>query len=39
MILKLGMKYEGCARQSVMKSGKFMDVEIYAILRDEYIRS
>ena len=39
VILKLGMKYEGCARQSVMKSGKFMDVEIYAILRDEYIRS
>lgn len=39
VILKLGMKYEGCARQSVVKSGNFVDVEVYAVLRDEYTRS
>jgi RimJ/RimL family protein N-acetyltransferase len=36
ILLKLGMRYEGCARQSVLKRGKFMDVHLYAILREEY---
>jgi [ribosomal protein S5]-alanine N-acetyltransferase len=36
VLLKLGMRYEGCARQSVLKWGKFMDVHLYAILREEY---
>ena len=36
ILLKLGMRYEGCARQSVVKWGKPMDVHIYAILREEY---
>ena len=39
VLLKLGMRHEGCARQSVLKWGKFMDVEIYAILREEYTPS
>jgi ribosomal-protein-alanine N-acetyltransferase len=36
ILLKLGMHYEGCARQSVVKWGKPTDVHIYAILREEY---
>lgn len=36
ILLKLGMEYEGCARQSVVKWGKPTDVHIYAILREEY---
>lgn len=39
ILLKLGMQYEGCARQSVVKWGKPTDVHIYAILREEYRRS
>jgi len=39
ILLKLGMRYEGCARQSVVKWGKPMDVHIYAILREEYADS
>jgi ribosomal-protein-alanine N-acetyltransferase len=38
ILLKLGMRYEGCARQSVLKWGKPMDVHIYAILREEHGR-
>jgi RimJ/RimL family protein N-acetyltransferase len=38
ILLKLGMQYEGCARQSVVKWGKPADVHIYAILRDEHTR-
>src|SRR5262249_19769776 len=34
ILLKLGMQYEGCARQSVVKWGKPTDVHIYAILRE-----
>ncbi|HKW17906.1 MAG TPA: GNAT family protein [Terriglobales bacterium] len=36
VLLKLGMQYEGCARQSAVKSGKSIDVHVYAILREEY---
>jgi RimJ/RimL family protein N-acetyltransferase len=36
VLLKLGMKYEGCAQQSVIKWGKFIDVHIYALLRHQY---
>ncbi|HZQ18981.1 MAG TPA: GNAT family protein [Terriglobales bacterium] len=39
VLLKLGMRYEGCARQSVVKSGKSIDVHVYAILREEYAGS
>jgi RimJ/RimL family protein N-acetyltransferase len=36
VLLKLGMQYEGCARQSVLKWDKFLDVHLYAILQEEY---
>jgi [ribosomal protein S5]-alanine N-acetyltransferase len=39
ILLKLRMRYEGCARQSVVKWGKPMDVHIYAILREEHADS
>jgi RimJ/RimL family protein N-acetyltransferase len=35
VLRKLGMKYEGCMRQHVLKSGQFIDLELYAILREE----
>jgi RimJ/RimL family protein N-acetyltransferase len=34
---KLGMQHEGTARQFVRKGGRFEDVEIYAILRENYL--
>lgn len=33
---KIGMKYEGCARQHVKKWGVFEDLKWYAILKSEY---
>src|SRR5581483_2473977 len=39
VLLKLGMRHEGCARESVVKWGRFVDVQIYSILRDEHVRS
>jgi len=35
---KLGMRYEGCARGHVQKWGKFLDVENYALLAEDYQR-
>lgn len=37
VLQKIGMKYEGCSRQNVLKWGEFMDVEVYAILRQDWI--
>jgi len=34
---KLGMRHEGCLRQHILKWGKFIDLELYAILRQEFI--
>jgi RimJ/RimL family protein N-acetyltransferase len=36
---KLGMQYEGCQRQHVLKWGVFEDMKTYGILRSEYRRS
>jgi ribosomal-protein-alanine N-acetyltransferase len=36
VLRKLGMRHEGCMRQHVSKWGKFIDVELYSILRDEW---
>lgn len=33
---KIGMKYEGRLRQHMKKWGKFKDLKIYSILKDEY---
>jgi RimJ/RimL family protein N-acetyltransferase len=35
VLRKIGMKHEGCARQAILKWGNFLDLEMYAILRDE----
>lgn len=35
---KLGMQHEGCAREHVEKWGKFLDVENYALLAEDYRR-
>jgi len=35
---KLGMQDEGCAREHVEKWGKFLDVENYALLAEDYWR-
>jgi ribosomal-protein-alanine N-acetyltransferase len=34
---KIGMRHEGCKRQAILKWGKFVDVEMYSILRDEML--
>jgi ribosomal-protein-alanine N-acetyltransferase len=36
VLLKVGMKYEGCMRQNLLKWGEFVDVEVYSILRQEF---
>jgi RimJ/RimL family protein N-acetyltransferase len=36
VLKKIGMKYEGCMRQHVLKWGEFVDLELYAILREEW---
>ena len=33
---KIGMRHEGCIRQGVLKSGKFIDLEMYSILREDH---
>jgi [ribosomal protein S5]-alanine N-acetyltransferase len=33
---KIGMRHEGSVRQGVMKSGKFIDLEMYSILREDH---
>jgi len=35
VLRKIGMKHEGCARQAILKWDKFIDLEMYAILREE----
>ena len=32
---KCGMKYEGCMRQKLYNKGRYVDVNLYAILREE----
>jgi ribosomal-protein-alanine N-acetyltransferase len=34
---KIGMKHEGCLRQHFKKWGNFVDLELYGILKSEYI--
>ncbi|RCK74132.1 MAG: acetyltransferase, GNAT family [Anaerolineae bacterium] len=34
---KLGMAYEGTLHQSILRFGKFEDVDLYSILREEYM--
>lgn len=35
---KIGMQYEGCLRQSVLKWGAYMDVCMYSLLRTDWQR-
>jgi len=36
VLLKLGMGYEGCLREHYSKWGKFLDSELYGLLRSEW---
>ena len=36
VLKKIGMKYEGRMRQHVLKWGAFVDLELYAILREDW---
>jgi RimJ/RimL family protein N-acetyltransferase len=36
VLKKIGMKYEGCMRQHVLKWGQFVDLELYSILCQEW---
>ncbi|NER93104.1 MAG: GNAT family N-acetyltransferase [Symploca sp. SIO1B1] len=33
---KIGMSYEGCRRQHILKWGKFEDLELYGILQSDW---
>ena len=35
VLAKIGMTYEGCLRQQVIKAGEFQDLETYGVLRSE----
>ena len=36
VLKKIGMKYEGCMRQHVLKWGEYVDLEMYGMLREEW---
>ena len=36
ILVKLGMRHEGCLRQHICKWGEFLDLECYGILRHEW---
>jgi RimJ/RimL family protein N-acetyltransferase len=36
ILRKIGMKHEGCMRQHVLKWGEYVDLEMYAILLEEW---
>ena len=38
VLQKVGMRREGCLRQSIKKWGVFEDVEVYSILRSEFYK-
>jgi RimJ/RimL family protein N-acetyltransferase len=38
VMLKIGMKHEGCRRRHVLKWGQFEDIELYGILREEWAK-
>ena len=35
---KCGMQHEGCLRGRLMNKGRYVDVDLYAILREDYVR-
>lgn len=37
VLRKLGMRHEGCQREHVHKFGQFLDLELYGILRQEWL--
>jgi [ribosomal protein S5]-alanine N-acetyltransferase len=39
VIQKIGMRHEGCFRQHVQKWNKFIDIENYGILAEEFVSS
>jgi [ribosomal protein S5]-alanine N-acetyltransferase len=39
VLRKIGMRYEGCMRQAVIKRDRFIDLERYAILRGDYFEA
>ena len=36
VLAKIGMKYEGCMRQNIVKWDEFVDIEVYSILKQEF---
>ena len=39
VLRKIGMRYEGCMRQAIIKRDRFIDLERYAILRSDYLEA
>jgi [ribosomal protein S5]-alanine N-acetyltransferase len=38
VLVKLGMRYEGCQRQHLRKWGEFVDLELFGIMRQEWLQ-
>lgn len=36
VLRRIGMRYEGCMRQHVLKWGEFVDLELYSMVREEW---
>jgi [ribosomal protein S5]-alanine N-acetyltransferase len=36
VLRKLGMRHEGCQRKHILKWDRFVDFELYGILREEW---
>jgi [ribosomal protein S5]-alanine N-acetyltransferase len=36
ILQKLGMRHEGCMRQHILKWGRFIDIQLYGVLREEF---
>lgn len=39
ILQKLGMRYEGCQREHLYKWDQFIDLELYGLLRDEWLKA
>lgn len=37
VLQKIGMRYEGCHRSHILKWGKFLDLEMYGMLADDWL--
>ena len=37
VMVKIGMEKEGCLKQELCKNGKFVDIVVYGLLREQFV--